>query len=90
MKRMIYKVSTLDVPGTWEVPVPGDSIRVLSVDNGECWYEFTYQELLERQQTIEFLTAWTGEAFDLPVDFNFVGTTKVGPLVVHLYWRLAP
>lgn len=88
MKRLIHKVAVLELPGTLEIPVPGDSIHVLSVNDGECWYEFTYQELMERQQKIEFLTAWTGEPFDLPVDFKFVGTTRIGTVVVHLYWRL--
>ena len=85
MDRIIHKTPLFDVPGTWDIVIPGIDPKVLSMDDGFAWYEFT--PLAQKKTHIDFLIAYTGVIFELPNRFEFVGTCRLPPLVVHLYWR---
>ncbi len=85
--RVVYKFFLQSQPGQFGLAIPRH-FEVLKIeaqyDNVVLW-ALIHPEV--QPEPVHFLAVWTGQPFELPAGFNYIGTTSVNNLVVHYFMR---
>ena len=98
--NVIHKL-TINKPGRLVLDVPTHAPKALScgVSRGEVcvWYEredieLGYLSLGDTESTalktqVEIIAVLTGESFELPPGFKFLGTVDFDGIIIHIYTK---